>query len=93
MEKDVWVGKYKTGDWEKEDTLMRDPTEAYADEEKQEVQKLLRKYSDVFAKDEFDLGYTGVIKYRIALTDDTPICKKSREEIFGVGNYRYSNKP
>jgi hypothetical protein len=34
---------------------------------------LLRKYEDIFAKSEFDLGHTAVVKHAIPVESDTPI--------------------
>lgn len=40
---------------------------------KKKIQDLLRRYADVFAKDEFDLGYPEEIKHSVELTEEAPI--------------------
>lgn len=41
--------------------------------EKTKIQELLGKYSEVFPKSEFDVGYTTKVTHRIKLMDNTQI--------------------
>ena len=41
-------------------------------DERKKMMELIEEYSDVFAWDEDDIGFTDLIEHRITLTDDTP---------------------
>jgi hypothetical protein len=42
-------------------------------EQIEKVKDLLDKNSDIFCKNDLDLGYTDIVKHRIRTTDDKPI--------------------
>lgn len=53
-------------------TNFLDATELNAEQKKQ-FTKLLEKHEKVFAKDEFDLGFSDLIKHKITTTDEIPV--------------------
>lgn len=46
--------------------------------QEEQVRGLLRKYSDVFAKGDGDVGYTDLIEHEIPHIDDVPVCQRYR---------------
>ena len=44
--------------------------------DQQEVRKVLSEYTDVFAKDDLDLGQTSVIKHKITLKEEAKLIKE-----------------
>ena len=47
-------------------------------DERDQLWCLLRKHSEVFSKNDDDLGYTDIIKHRIHTTDDIPVKQQDR---------------
>ena len=47
-------------------------------EHKESIKKLIVENQDVFAWDEFDLGYTELVKHKIVLKEEKPIAQSSR---------------
>jgi len=53
-------------------------TSSLTESEQSDVYKMLGEWSDVFAKDDLDVGLTSVVKHRINLTDPEPFKQKCR---------------
>ena len=54
------------------DKLELSGIEDWIDEDQEEVQKLIKEFSFLFALNDLDLGKTSTVKHTIKLTDDTP---------------------
>ena len=75
--------------------------------EQEEVRKLFREYSKLFALDDLNLGHTSVVKHKIKLNDYTPFKERYRripphqydevrrhlKEMLEIGATRKSNSP
>ena len=46
--------------------------------ERRQVDSLVREYTDIFAWDDMDVGYTEVVRHKIVLTDPTPCAQPYR---------------
>ena len=44
-----------------------------SEEEKRNIEKLFRDYSDVFSKSDLDTGYTDTVTHQIKLNDEIPV--------------------
>lgn len=58
--------------------LYERASEGMSSTQKKQIAKLLGKYGNIFAKDETDLGRTGIIKHRIAVDNARPIKQPMR---------------
>lgn len=72
------LGLIKTGELKEEVVTVSECVPEVAEihgkeEERAKIEELFKKFADVFAKDEFDLGKTTEFTHTIELTDNTPI--------------------
>ena len=52
--------------------------------QEQELENLLKRYEDIFAKDEYDLGRTDIVKHEI----DTGDCKPIKQAAYKVNPHK-----
>lgn len=54
-------------------------TDTLSESEIQQGKDLLRKYSNIFSKNDLDIGFSSLIKHRIDLTDERPFKQRYRK--------------
>jgi len=64
------------------DGLMTEKDESVTSEQAEGLTRLLNRYSDVFSKNELDLGVTPLAKHRIVTKDTRPLRQTLRKQPF-----------